>query len=70
MKSNIYLQNQETAYFVWFGWLFTFYVISTFVGYFTPNTFYTKIQFYFKQFSLAWLHSLIVKNISISNYSG
>ena len=26
-------------------------------------------QFYFKQFSLAWVYSLIVKNISISNYS-
>ena len=27
--------------------------------------FYVNNQFYFKQFSLAWLHSLIVKNISI-----
>ena len=26
-------------------------------------------QFYFKQFSLAWVHDLIVKNISISSYS-
>ena len=26
-------------------------------------------QFYFKQFILAWVHNLIVKNISISNYS-
>ena len=25
-------------------------------------------HFYFKQFSLAWIHSLIVKNISILNY--
>ena len=25
-------------------------------------------QFYFKQFSLAWVHSLIVKNIFISSY--
>ena len=24
-------------------------------------------QFYLKQFSLAWVHNLIVKNISISN---
>ena len=24
---------------------------------------------YFKQFNLAWVHSLIVKNISISSYS-
>ena len=37
-----------------------FYGISTFVGYLTPN------QFYLKQFSLAWVHSLIIKNISIS----
>ena len=26
-------------------------------------------QFYFKQFNLAWLHSLIIKNNSISSYS-
>ena len=31
--------------------------------------FYTNNQFYFKKFSLAWVHSLIVKNISISSYS-
>ena len=31
--------------------------------------FYTNNQFYFKQSSLAWVHSLIVKNISISSYS-
>ena len=29
-----------------------------------PNPFLYKNQFYFKQFSLAWVHSLIVKNIS------
>ena len=29
-----------------------FYNISTFVGYLTPNPFYTNKQFYFKQFSL------------------
>ena len=33
-----------------------FYGISTFVLYFYSNN-----QFYFKQFSLAWVHSLIVK---------
>ena len=43
--------------------------ISTFVGYLMPNPFYANDQFYFKQFSLAWVHSLIVKNITISNYS-
>ena len=31
--------------------------------------FYGNNLFYLKQFSLAWVHSLIVKNISISNYS-
>ena len=37
-----------------------FYGISTFVGYLMPNSFLYKL-FYFKQFSLAWVHSLIVK---------
>ena len=48
--------------------LLGFYGISTFVGYLTPNPFFVSNQFYFKQFNLAWVHSLIVKNISISNY--
>ena len=44
------------------GWLVVWvYGISIFVGYLTPNPFYTNIQFYFKQFSLAWVHCLIVK---------
>ena len=29
---------------------------------------YGNNQFYFKLFNLAWVHSLIVKNISISIY--
>ena len=33
--------------------LFEFCGVSTFVGYLTPNPFYTNNQFYFKQFSLA-----------------
>ena len=37
------------------------YGTSTFVGYLTPNTFYANCQLYFKQFSLAWVHNLIVK---------
>ena len=49
------------------GWLFGFYGISTFVGYLMPNPFLCK-QFYFEQFSLALVHSLSVKNISISSY--
>ena len=51
------------------GWLVGFYDISTFVDYLMSNLFYTNNQFYFKQFSLAWVHSLIVKNIYISSYS-
>ena len=43
-----------------------FYGISTFAGYLTTNPFLFE---YFKEFSLAWVLSLIVKNISISNYS-
>ena len=33
-----------------------------------PNPFYTNNQFYFKQCRLEWVHSLIVKNISISSF--
>ena len=51
------------------SWVFWFYGISTFVGYLMPIYFYTNNQFYFKQSSLAWVHSLIVKNTSISSYS-
>ena len=50
------------------GWLVEFYGMSTFVGYLTPNPFLCR-EFYLKNFSLAWVHSLIVKNISISSYS-
>ena len=34
------------------GWLFVFHGISTFVGYLTPNSFYTNNQFCFKEVSL------------------
>ena len=62
---------EDDALFWLVGWLvgWVFYDISTFAGYLTPNPFYANDQFYFKQFSLAWVHSLIVKYISISNYS-
>ena len=44
--------------YIWLvGWLFGFYGISTFVGYSMPNPFLNN-QFYFKQFSSAWVHSL------------
>ena len=47
------------------GWLVNFYGISTFVGYLIPNPFYANSQFYFKQFSLAEVHCLIVKIVLI-----
>ena len=50
-------------------WLYGFYGILTIVSYLIPNPFYTNNQFYFKQFSLGLVHSLIVKNIPISSYS-
>ena len=46
-------------------WLVGFYGISTFVGYLTPNPFYAISQLYFKQFSLTWVHSFIVKTVRI-----
>ena len=45
------------------SWLVGFYGVSTFLGYVMPNPF---LYIYFKQFSLARVHS---PNISISNYS-
>ena len=41
--------------------LFVCYGISTFVGYLMPNPFYSNKYFYFKQFHLGKVHSLIVK---------
>ena len=32
-----------------------FHGISTFAGYLTPNIFFVNNQFYFKQYSLAWV---------------
>ena len=43
-----------------------FYGTSTFVGYTMPNPFYTYKQFYFKHFSLAYVHSLNAKTIQFS----
>ena len=59
----------SNAYFIFADCLFGFYGISTFVGYLMSNPFHTNKQFYFKQFSLAWVHSLIEKKNSISSYS-
>ena len=51
------------------GWLVVAcYGISTFVGYLMTNPFLYKL-IYFKQSSLARLHTLIVNNISFSSYS-
>ena len=47
--------------YVWVGWLVAFYGTSTLVGYFMPNPFLHKNQFYFIQFNLAGIHRLIVK---------
>ena len=50
--------------------LFGFYGTSTFKGYFIQNPFFfANNQFYFKLLSLAWVHSLIVQNISLSSDS-
>ena len=53
---------------VWLvGWLVVgFYGISTFVDYFMLNQLLHKLSILFQKFSLAWVHNLIVKNISIS----
>ena len=51
---------------MWFCWLVGFHGISTFVGYLTPNLFFIQIVSSMSNYSV---HSLIVKNISISNYS-
>ena len=48
------------------GW---FLCLSSFVSYLMPNPLHTNEQFYIKQFSLAYRHSLIVKNISIKLFS-
>ena len=53
---------------VYVGWMFGFYGISTFESYLTPNPLLCE-YFYFKQFSLASVQSLIVKNFSIWSYS-
>ena len=57
------MTNIELNSYCLLGWLFGFYGISTFVGYLTPNPFLYKDQFYFKQFSLAWINSSIVEKI-------
>ena len=62
------IQNKKGSFVCLVGWLgFMAYqplqVIKCQIHY------YTNEQFYFKQFSLAWVLCLIVKTISISSYS-
>ena len=59
-NASILIQDLNPVHHVHFL-LIWFYGISTFVGYLMPNPFYSYIQFYFKQFSLAKVHSLNVK---------
>ena len=53
LPSRCYIHSRTNT----IGWLVGFYRISTFDGYLMPNAFYMNNQFYFKQFSLAWVHS-------------
>ena len=50
------------------AWLVGFYDISTVVGFLTPNSFLCK-KSVLKKISLVWVENLIVKNVSILNYS-
>ena len=66
----MYLPLENISLVGWmFGWLVGFYDISTFVGYLKPIHFYTNNKFYLKKYRLTEVHSLIVKNISISDYT-
>ena len=53
-------KHQQWSNYRLVGGLLVIYCISAFVCYLTPNPFSYKL-FYFKQFSLAWAHSLVVK---------
>ena len=66
---KLYVYERVSMFDCLFVCLFRFYGISTFLGYLKLNPFYTNKLFYFKQSSLASVHSLIVKNIYISSYS-
>ena len=60
-QTYVHLDPHKSMQLISWGWLVGFYGISTFVCYLMPNPFYTDSPFYFKQFSLAWVHSFIVK---------
>ena len=55
-------------YIYLFGWL-GFMAYQTFVGYLMPNPLLCKRSVLFQTIQSEWVHNLIVKNISISNYS-
>ena len=50
IQGLVWIKKERECWLV--GWLFGFYIISTFVGYLMPNPFFHEL-FYFKQFSLA-----------------
>ena len=55
----------------WVGWLVGWLVLwhINFYRLFNTISLKTNHQFYFKQFSLACVHSLMIKDISIATYS-
>ena len=60
--------SKEVKLYLWLvGWILWHINLCRLFN--AKSIFYTNNQFYFKQFSLAWVNSLIVKDISISSYS-
>ena len=79
-ETHSYLDNEYKYYINFFEHYHIFPQQVTLVGclglwhiklcrLFNAKSIFIQIITSFKQFSLAWVHSLIVKNISISNYS-
>ena len=63
LDNNFGPRADQQTLLVYVGWLVGFYGMSTFVGYLSQIHFYANSQLYFDQFSLAWVHSLIVKTV-------
>ena len=68
MYSREVIQNNKNSIAIWKGligllavWVLWHITLCWLFN--AKSIFYTNYQFYFKQFSLAWVHSLIVKNI-------
>ena len=68
IPKNIYIHIYIYIY-IYILCFFVFYSISTFVAYVMPNPFLYNNHLYFKQFSLSYVHSLIVKKIFILRHS-